>query len=262
MERHLLHQVPAVSLLAAAVLGFGQTGEPLSFEVASLKPSPISTKDDYSAGYNAGVRAVLASRGIRFSGLRVDINDATLNDLVRLAYQVKPYQVIGPNRDETFDVAATMPQGTQRVQAPEMLRTLLAERFHLKIHRETRELPVYALVVAKNGPKLKAAVENNNIAWSIPSEGPIPLHARSTSMAGFADQLTALTDRPVLDTTGLTGSYDIDISYSRGLSTTSDDSAPALADALRDQLGLGLEPRKMDIAVWVIDSADRVPAAN
>src|SRR5581483_5324506 len=118
-----------------------------SFEVASVKPAaaPIQTKDDYTAGYNAGMRAALSSFGMRITGQRINITDNSLRDLIRLAYRVKDYQINAPNwmATEKYEVVANMPAGANASQAPEMLQTLLETRFHLKLHRETKRTAVY-----------------------------------------------------------------------------------------------------------------------
>jgi uncharacterized protein (TIGR03435 family) len=95
--------------------------------------------------------------GMNVNAARVDIGSQSLAELIRIAYEVKPYQVQGPDwiTSERFDVAAKLPEGASKEQVPRMLEALLAERFGLKVHRESKEQSVYVLVVGKNGPKLK-----------------------------------------------------------------------------------------------------------
>jgi uncharacterized protein (TIGR03435 family) len=83
----------------------------------------------------------------------------SLSDLIRTAYRMKPYQVSGPDwmASQRFDIMAKMPEGASKDKVPEMLQALLADRFKMTVHRESKEFPAYALVVGKNGPKLKAA---------------------------------------------------------------------------------------------------------
>lgn len=135
-------------VIAALVLvsrpATGQTpGKPVSFEVASVKPAtaPIQTKDEYSAGYNAGLRSALASFGIRVTGQRVNITDNSLKDLIRLAYEVKDYQISAPSwmAAEKYEIVANMPAGTNRSQAPEMLRSLLESRLPAIAPREQED---------------------------------------------------------------------------------------------------------------------------
>jgi uncharacterized protein (TIGR03435 family) len=141
------------ALLLAAGLAFGQAPAAApSFEVASVKPAgPL----DPAAIVSGKMRL-----GMKVEGARVDIGSLSLADLIRIAYRVKPYQVSGPDwmSGERFDVRAKLPEGASQEQVPEMLQALLAERFKLTIHRQTKEQNVYALVVGKGGPKLKEAV--------------------------------------------------------------------------------------------------------
>ena len=251
----------AATLLCGCAVLFGQPPvQPLSFEVASLKPAsaPIATKDVYTEGYNAGMRAAMAGQGLRVVGQRVAITDNTLKDMIRMAYGLKDYQILGPSwiGSDLFEVAAVMPAGSTRSQAPEMLRRLLEERFHLAIHRETKPMAVFALVEAKGGAKLTPSTSGRGF-WA----GNTPGHvgARSASIQAFAESLSRAAGRPVVDGTGRTGIYDIDLNFSPDIS---DETRPGLATALQEQLGLRLEKREMRVDVLVIDQADRVPAGN
>jgi uncharacterized protein (TIGR03435 family) len=137
-----------VFALCFAVALMAQTPE---FEVASVKPSPPIEPLKLMAGK--------MHLGMLVDAARVDIGGMSLAELIRTAYRVKPYQVIGPDwmKSERYDVMAKMPEGASKDQVPEMLQELLADRFKLKTHRDNKEHSVYALVVGKNGPKLKEA---------------------------------------------------------------------------------------------------------
>jgi len=241
--------------------------KPLSFEVASVKlaPAPIAAKDAYTEGYNAGMRSALAAAGMRISGQRVNITDNSLKDLVRLAWQIKDYQIVAASwaATEKYEVVANMSPGADRRQAPAMLRTLLESRFHLELHRETRQLPVYALVAVKSGPKLTAATgPPNPRGGNVWTDGGVGhLRAKNSAIAAFADLLTKVSDRPVIDMTGLSGIFDFDLTYAPDLSATLSDSGPTLTAALAE-LGLRLERRETPVEVLVIDHADRVPTEN
>ncbi len=159
MLEHCTARIVLGPLLAAAVV-FGQTaapsGAPLSFEVASVK---LSAPLDMAA-----IQSGKAHIGTSIDQARVDIGNANLLSLICAAYKVKPFQITG-NPDwlnggmsaDRFDILAKMPEGSNKDQVPEMLKSLLAERFKLALHHDTREVAVYALVVAKGGPKLKEA---------------------------------------------------------------------------------------------------------
>lgn len=231
----------------------GQTpAKPLSFEVASVKPAsaPVATKDDYSAGYNAGMRAAMAAQGLRVRGNRVTIVDNSLRDLIRLAYQVKDYQIAAPGwmAEEKYQVDATLPAGATAAQAPEMLRTLLEERFHLKLHRESRKMPVYALVESKGGAKLTPSQYKAGTTVANPGRAV----AVASTVAAFADALSKAEDRIVVDSTGIAGSFDFNLTY----------TPETLASLLNEQYGLRLEKREQPLEVLVIESADKVPSEN
>ncbi len=175
---------------------------------------------------------------------RVDIRYMSVNQLILTAYRIKSYQLSGPDwtRTERFDIAAKMPDGASQDQIPEMLQALLAERFKLSIHRDKKELPVYALVVGKDGPKLQAGkgenIEIPNTAGSralytpegdarmlpdnsfvskggplgamrggIGSNGGMKFEFLNLTMPGLAELVGAHMDRPVVDQTGLPGGY-------------------------------------------------------
>lgn len=149
MLRRPSQAITIVLLLAAGTL-FGQVPAAApAFEVASIKPAaPLDPTKIMSGKMHIGVN---------IDGARVDIGNFTLMDLVAFAYTVKAYQISGLDwmGAERFDVLAKLPEGASKDQVPEMLQALLAERFKLKLHRESKDHAMYALVVGKNGPKLK-----------------------------------------------------------------------------------------------------------
>jgi uncharacterized protein (TIGR03435 family) len=170
----------------------------------------------------------------------------------------------------TFDVVANVPPGATRAQANLMLQNLLADRFQLKVHRSTRELPVYALVIARNGPKLKVAADDPNAPkprGTLWSDGRKKFEFNSWTMARFAGTLESDVDRPVIDMTGLEGAYDIrlefasvpPIAFAPG---SPDPQATELFTALTEQLGLRLESRRGPVDVLIVDSALRQPTEN
>ncbi|HEY3837711.1 MAG TPA: TIGR03435 family protein [Bryobacteraceae bacterium] len=147
----MLVRVGAALILAAAALAQTPPAAPLSFEVASIKAAPPIDPMKMMQGK--------MHIGMKVDQARVDIGFASLTDLIRFAYKVKPYQVSGPEwmASQRFDVMAKMPDGATKDQVPEMIQSLLAERFKLIARKESKDYPVYALVVGKNGPKMKAA---------------------------------------------------------------------------------------------------------
>jgi uncharacterized protein (TIGR03435 family) len=311
-----------------AAHAWGQT-----FDVASVKPSETPVMG----------RMMVFSRTNEPG--RVNYKFMSLRDLVRTAYDVKDYQVTAPDWMATarFDVEAKYSPDIPKDKVPQMLQALLAERFHLTVHREKKELPAYALVVGKNGPKLKESEEtpappptdaaggpsgssaNNTAATSAlgaalgGGRAPVvfnmkdgkmdvkeiqkmmggrgmfmlPGHtiANKTTMAAFADMLSRQTDRPVVDETGLPAKYDFTLEFTpengaggpvrfgmggelapgsgSGASSSGTEmkmpeapSAPPLAAALQQQLGLKLEPKKLPLDIVVVDHAEKVPTEN
>ena len=151
-----------------------------------------------------------------------------------------------------------------------MVQALLADRFKLVHHEETRELPVYALVVAKGGPKLQQAKSNGTTidAWN----GKIDVHGGSNTIELLAEELAKRVGRDVLDKTGIEGRFDITLNWtpddtlSSGFAGTAGsasaaDAGPSIFTALQEQLGLKLESQKGAVQVLVIDSID-MPSAN
>jgi uncharacterized protein (TIGR03435 family) len=160
-----------IAALLAATAAFSQTPPPppLAFEVASIKPAgPLDLVAIQQGKMNIGMKV---------DGAICNIGSFSLKDLIRTAYEVKDYQIsgadsLGSTMDaQRFNIQATMPDGATEKQVPQMLQTLLAERFKLVVRRETKDQSVYALVVAKGGPKLKES-EPDPPAAEVPAEGP------------------------------------------------------------------------------------------
>jgi uncharacterized protein (TIGR03435 family) len=142
----------ALGLLAATGLAFGQAAAPLSFEVASIKPAGPLDPVAMASGK--------AHIGTSIDKARVDIGGTPLIGLICTAYKLKPYQISGAQPwmyTERYDIVAKMPPGANQDQVPEMLQSLLAERFKLTIHHDNRDTSVYAMVEGKGGHKMKEA---------------------------------------------------------------------------------------------------------
>ena len=236
------HQKLGITLLAAAGMALAQAPAP-AFEVASIKPSAALDPAQLAAGK--------LHIGMKIDGARVDIGFFSLADLIRTAYNVKPFQVSGPDwmAAQRFDVVGTIPEGLSREQIPQMLQTLLAERFKLTVHKDSKEHSVYALVVGKNGPKLKESAKTDAAAVAEPAllpgetrgpmsmnrsgngmtisggaagdtkvsmgpNGTMHLEMTKMTMAQFADSLSPFVDRPVVDMTEIKGTYQIALDLS------------------------------------------------
>jgi uncharacterized protein (TIGR03435 family) len=218
----------AVSAALASLPILAQTAPArLEFEVASVKPS---------AQQDSQVNV-----GVHIDGAQVHIASLSLKEYIYVAYRVKFYQVVGPDwlTSARYNVDAKLPAGGTRDQVPEMLQALLADRFQLKMHRETREIPVYALTVSgplklkeippdPGDPATPTAGDSVNVAvsggrngvnmdyghGSIFAFGNNKFEAKKMSMPLCAAALGRFLDRPVVDMTGLTGMYDFTLPLS------------------------------------------------
>ena len=260
------------------------------FEVASVKPSVPPTAD--------GQFAV----GVHIDGAMVRCTYLTMRNYLGLAYDVKDYQIIAPDWMATdhFDIVAKRPEGvTGEAALRAEVASLLEDRFKLVAHRETRELPAYALVVGKGGLKMKEvpadadAVDTGKVDVNVTgggrggttvdlgggsslSYGLNKLEAHKVTIPSIMDSLSKFLDRPVVDMTGLTGRYNFTLEYSieelRNLVRASGADASRIPDMGGDPaisiftsvetLGLKMEPRKAPVEVVVIDSAQKTPTAN
>jgi uncharacterized protein (TIGR03435 family) len=190
---------------------------------------------------------------------------------VYYAYRVAPYQVIGELPGEIYDIEAVADTSPTDDQLRLMFQSLLRERFKLKIHNESRNMQGYELLVAKNGPKLDPARDNSHIefdgrdapegAGSYATRSGPRLLGRRSSMGQLADALARNLRLPVMDRTGLSGVYDFNVAFSREEAVPDANAAdvappPLLPIALREQLGLRLQPAKVPVTMLIIDHAE------
>jgi uncharacterized protein (TIGR03435 family) len=227
-----------------------QVAGPSTFEVASVKASYGRTIDGHS----------YSSIDTPSPG-RLVAENSSLDELIRYAFQVKSYQLVGPNwlndDSECFDIVAKAQLGTPEREIRAMMQTLLADRFKLAFHRETRQLPVLKLVVGKNGPRLQAAAADGERPGTSSAGGDVS--AKHVFMSSFATWLSREMHRPVLDETGLKGRFDFTFKYA---TSGTDDGRPPLSSALQEQLGLRLEGGRGAIETLVIDHVEKVPTEN
>ncbi len=229
------------------------------FEVATVKPNR-SPDPNNEKGY---------WRAVKGDEVKITMRNGNLLTFIEEAYGLKEYQIKGPEwlKEERFDVVATASHVT-RQQIGLMLQTLLKERFKMEVHHESKVLPVYALVVGKNAPKIQPVkAEGDSGVWN----GIGKLTAKKLSMAHFAEALSGQMDRPVLDMTGLEGVFDFTLEYTsqntqpldaEGNAAPDLGSGPSIFTALQEQLGLKLESRKAPVEILVIDHAEKVPTEN
>ncbi|WP_348261188.1 TIGR03435 family protein [Telmatobacter sp. DSM 110680] len=231
---------------------------PPTFDVASVRPSQHNVGPDYN-------------NQLTYTPGEFTAKNVTIKRLVAEAYQLQMDQVSGPNwiDQNEFDIEAKASTGATKDQLARMLRSLLAERFHLTQHIEKREMRVYALMVDKGGAKIHP-IDGDKPAASV---GGFHFHG---DLRQFADLLAvqlsipatndpstpvrASTSRiPVLDKTGMTGIFDFNVDMRPELGT---DMFAAWQRALHDQLGLKIEGRKEQVDVLVVDQAAKVPTEN
>jgi uncharacterized protein (TIGR03435 family) len=241
----------ATALTVSLLIAQAQT--PSAFEVASVKPNRSGLDQ---------------STGINILGARISGENLSLRTLILQAYDLLDFQIVGGPRwlgSDRFDIEATtgLREPIRLSELGPLLRSLLADRFHLMVHKETREMQTYVLVIDKGGPKLQQTA-------GIPAQSMRGVNQRATAgtakMIGSGVTMSALAYRialqqpflghTVIDTTGLTGYYDFTLEWDAG-----DDAESSIVAALRTQLGLKLAYEKGPVEVLAIDSAEK-PSAN
>jgi uncharacterized protein (TIGR03435 family) len=301
--RKLLLAIAAVAIAGFLVVNLlcapqirAQSAQPAaasapSFEVASIKPN-------HPEGGLQRIMLRFAPDGLTASGM-------TVKNLVGFAYNLKDFQISGGPGwidSERYDIDAKMDESTIEAlkklppeQAQEqrrlMMQSLLAERFKLKVTQSSKELPIYALVVAKNGPKLtqSAATSPSGPVSPGPVSGPagsVPrsmmgfrngeITATAVPLRLFADRISREVGRDVVDKTGLQGNYDFTLHWTpefqsavpkgpadsnQGPASPPPDSGPSIFTALQEQLGLKLESQKGPVKTLVIESVEK-PSEN
>jgi uncharacterized protein (TIGR03435 family) len=215
-----------------------------AFEVASIKSNRSQSG---SSGENT-------SRG------RLTVTNDSLKELIQLAFDVKDFQIEGPAwlGTEKYDIVATT--GNDRdlndAELRPLLQSLLAGRFAFRFHRETRQSTVYALKVAKSGPKMKAhAGEGGSSSNTSGGVGQRSMTVTNVSMPMLAKRLERQVGRTVVDETGLSGGYDFKLEWSP--EQTAESSLPSIFTALQEQLGLRLDSAKGPVEIIVIDGVEK-----
>jgi uncharacterized protein (TIGR03435 family) len=277
--------------IVAAAVAFGQDQPPRAeFEVASVKKSATPEPGQFNMG-------------VHIDGAMVNCTYLSLKSYISMAYEVPDTRISGPDwlDSEKFDIVAKLPTGG-RDQLRAMIQSLLADRFKLVLHKDSKEFPVYALVVGKNGLKLKesppdaetdAAPGRGNVnvdvaggrGGTVVSLGPgayisyglNKLEGKKVPMANLVDSISRFVDRPVVDMTNLTAKYDLTLEYSidelRNLVRASGTDPRQIPDipgmdptisifGSLEAVGLKLEPRKAPLDILVIDHIEKTPTAN
>jgi uncharacterized protein (TIGR03435 family) len=283
----LRHVIAIVVSLGVAVPVAAQA--PAQFEVASIKSSPPEPPTPGTAGLR------ITQRQARFTFL-------SLKDYIGVAYGVRVYQIIAPDwiASTRFEIVATIPEGQKPDQLPAMMRGLLEDRFHMKTHRESRELPVYTLGLLPGFKLEPVTADAPGDAFTVSSTsgpggavvdlgqgaslvvGGNKVEAKKVDMTMLAATLERFMDRPVVNRTERAERFNVTIelmpedftaamirsAVAAGVSLPAqamrllDSASPnAIPDALK-ALGLSLDSRRAPIEVVVIDSADKAPTEN
>ena len=250
--------------LLAAALGLGQSPTRPEFEVASVKPSP-----PMPSGFAEGA-ARLASSGVRLDPAQATFTRVSLTDLIARAYRVRAFQVSGPEwmAASYYDIAAKMPAGFSADSLPEMLQSLLEERFKLALHFSSKDFELFVLSVADGGPKIAARPADYKGAGT----------ASPRTMESCATSLSLAFGRPVLDETGMQGQYLFPQEYLLAVLKRASwqrilEGRPEMEEPLQipsegqirravEGLGLKLELRKEALPLLKIDRVERTPAEN
>jgi len=273
-----------VAIAMFAAVAVAQTDAPPAFEVATIKPSDPNARGVF----------VRSNPGGRF-----DVNNMTLKELIVFAWRIQPYQVTGgpPWLDSAhFDLSAKGERSFQPGELVVALQSLLADRFQLVIHKETKDLPIYALVVARKdgklGPELIESKEGTCAPYDPKNPPPPPepgkppalrcggmrmspreIYGASVPVAQLVPTLARFLGRTVVDKTGLTGKYDITLHWTPDdmqlaqlppdapRPAVSDANGPSIFTAIQEQLGLKLESQKGPVEMIVIDRAEK-PSEN
>jgi len=231
-----------------------------TFDVAPVRPNHNS-----KGGAN-----LAASPGM------LTIRNLPLRTIIGAAYGIAEYQIKGPPwiEHERFDIVAkTDASITDQDDMLPLLKPLLAERFQMTMHRETKQLPAYVLTVAANGPKFAAAEAGDT---SLPfkkanKSGGGRIYSEHMTMPQFAEILSRRLGPPVLDRTGLAGAYRVTLEWAADSKAAKpakpgkaepDTDRPSIFTALHDQMGLRLQALKVPVEIFVIDQIEKTPTAN
>jgi uncharacterized protein (TIGR03435 family) len=225
------------------------------FLVAAIKPSdPNTTRQGWS---------------FESDGHHITCFNATLSDIVAMAYGIHSKQVVSAPEwftKDRFDISGTpdQPGVPSAKQVQHMYQNLLANRFHLVVHHETRQMPIYAITVAKGGPILTPAdpKETRSNAGSSGGSGFRILKFTNISMADLALNLNFYEDRPVIDQTSLPGRYNFTLKWTYDISMENESGMPpSLFTAVKEQIGLRMDAVKGPAEVLVVDQIEH-PSEN
>ena len=269
MQHSCSRKLPLLLFLAAVAIP-AQDARRAEFEVASVRRSlPDSILDSFVPTLNAA------------PGTTLRILNRQLKELIMIAYNIGGRQLAGPpwlidppgrtGDIPRFDVVAKLPEDTVPDQVPVMLQNLLADRFKLRVHREQREIVIYALELAKTGLKIKprGAGDEGQSGCArnmFGANGITTAVCRNMTAAQLAQQLQTLSpayfpDGPVVDKTGLTQTFTFTLEWITQQQRDAGEDGPSMFDAI-DKLGLHIERQKGSAGLLVVDQAEQIPSEN
>ncbi|HLK65353.1 MAG TPA: TIGR03435 family protein [Bryobacteraceae bacterium] len=258
----MLRSTFGTSLFVLASAGaFAQpAAAPPSFEVASVRVSTIG-----KAGGEGSRR-----ENIQTSPDSLTMRNVSLKSAIRWAYHVFDYQVSGPDwlQSERYDINAKSAGTVNEDQLRLMLQVLLADRFKLEVHHQTKEFSAYVLLVGKGGPKVHESKEDGEFSMQ-PDQKRMVVTVQHAPVSQLTEMLSNIFRAPVVDQTDLKGRYDLTINVAKYLSEMQPTAGGAPPDplslitmGLQEELGLKLESKKMNLDLVVVDHAEKVPVEN
>ena len=252
MQYVVMRYVVHVTMLAIALpaIAFAEAPAP-AFEVASVRFNPRPDPQEVQVSPDA-----------------LTMRNQPLFFLVQWAWDVTPAQIEAPAwlRQSCFDIAAKAAGPAGEAQMRLMVRKLLADRFGLTLHTDARVVPVYAITLAKGGPKFQESPTEGTFV--LERKNPVILNAHHARMIDLAQGISGEVGRPVVDDTGLQGRYEIHMDLSAYLNRNPGagdgqlDLMSILFSGFQDLLGLKLESRKQSVDVLVIDHVEKMPTDN
>jgi len=256
----MLRPMGIVSLfLFNACLAFSQpAAAPPAFDVASVKVHP--TTNSGGRGGPFGFETITPSPG------GVTMTNVPLKSVIDWAYHVQPVQVSGPGWLEVdrYDVAAKAAGAVSEERLRQMMQTLLADRFKLTLHRESKEMRAFVATVAKSGLKMKESTSEGDM--DMQPTGKAGVTIKRASLARLAELLSGPLQAPVVDETGLTGRYDFTIDMSNLLDPATpmgiSDVIPIFVQVANQQLGIKIEEKKVSVEMLMVDHVEKVPVEN
>jgi len=246
----------AFLLISAASVAFSQSTEPApAFEVASVKPAAPS-----SEGMRMRPNFITPTAG------GVTILNTSLKGVVQWAYHLQAIQVLGPGWIDSnrYDIVAKSAVAASPERLRQMMQTLLAERFKLTFHRETKEMQAYVVTVGKNGHKLKPSEGEGEMEMKPTGKG-LQVAFTHVTLSQLSEMASSPLQGVVVDQTGLKGAFDFSLDVSAmAMQTPADreDAIGMIIQVLNDQIGIKIDQKKVPAEVMIVEHAEKIPVEN